>query len=93
MKRYVFSTAEAISQLGHAVLFGGSPNITISARCYLERQKPIWRIAYRVINRIFFFQEDHCRDSWASDVKFAREALLKLEATQITPSRTDLRNF
>lgn len=70
---------EGVSQLGHALILGGNPNITISARCYLERNKPGWRWAYKGINRLFFWQEDHCRDSWVSDIVFARTALFELE--------------
>jgi len=93
MKKYLLGAGEAISQLGHAVLFGGSPNITISARCYLERRKPIWRTAYKVINWVFFLQVDHCRDSWVSDIDFARKALLKLEAEQGAQTAANSRNF
>lgn len=70
MKAYLMNVGEALSQLGHAALFGGNPNITISARSYLNRDKPGWRHAYKWINRLFFLQKDHCRDSWLSDVEF-----------------------
>jgi hypothetical protein len=36
-------------------------------------------VAYRLVNRLFFWQDDHCRESWVSDVVFARQALFELE--------------
>ena len=40
MKDYLWNLGEAISQLAHAMFFKGNPNITVSARCYLERHQP-----------------------------------------------------
>ena len=48
---------------------------TISARCYVNRHRPVWGSVYRVINKIFFWQTDHCRESHKSDVEFARQIL------------------
>ena len=86
MKTYIWNLLEVLSQLGHALFLGGNPNITISARCYLERRRPGWRCAYKRINRLFFLQKDRCRDSWVSDVQFARRALFELEVPRSKPT-------
>lgn len=85
MKAYLWNILEALSQLLHAVL-GGSPNITVSAAAYLKREKYPW--LYRSINRVFFWQDDHCRDSWVSDIIFARKALFELGAPKSETSET-----
>jgi hypothetical protein len=73
---YLWNLLEAVSQLGNALL-GGHPNITMSANAYLRRHHWPWR--YKVLNALFFWQEDHCKLSWESDLAFARETLRKLE--------------
>jgi hypothetical protein len=73
---YLWNLLEAISQLLNA-LRGRNPNITVSAQSYLERHRS--PLPYRVINALFFWQEDHCKASWESDIQFARKALFELE--------------
>lgn len=71
---YFIRLSTALSQLGNAGA-GGNPNRTISARCFLNRERKGWRQAYKVINAIYFLQDDHCRDSHHADLEFAREVL------------------
>ena len=83
MKTYLWNILEATSQWLNALL-GGNPNITISASAYLNRHKRPW--VYKAINALFFRQEDHCRDSWVSDIQFARKALFELGAPKREPT-------
>lgn len=71
---YLIRLSTAISQMGNA-LIGGNPNRTISARCYLNRDKRGWRQAYKVINIVYFWQSNHCKESHNADIQFAREVL------------------
>ena len=51
------------------------PDLTTSARCYVEgklRGKRGWDIARRVINFVFFFQTDHCKQSFDKDIEFTQ---------------------
>lgn len=66
--------AEAVSQLINVTLFlGKNANESLSGRCYrrsilaYELEGP-WYYAYRGINILFFWQEDHCRSSYLMDV-------------------------
>lgn len=59
---YLKSVAIGIDQLLNTVL-GGYPDETLSARSY--RKQDAW---YYIINKIFFWQKDHCRESWESEV-------------------------
>jgi len=84
---YFWNILEAISQLAHAVFLGGNPNITFSARCFLERNKnKYWAWGYKTLNKVFFWQEDHCRSSWVEDIVFARKALFELETPRRKPT-------
>jgi len=63
------------------VLFGHH-DMTVSARCYINRHKPYWRVAYKVINKIFFWQDDHCRESFKDDIKYAEEVQRYVESNR-----------
>lgn len=62
---YIKNIGTALSQLLNAIV-GGNPNMTLSARAYCED----WKVAERIINKIFFMEEDHCHKSWLRDVEF-----------------------
>ena len=75
MSAYIWNVLEWFSQGLNTVLLAGNPNMTVSARCWLSRERTGWALAYRVINRIFFWQADHCRQSYQDDLRFARSIL------------------
>lgn len=73
MTTYVMKVLIAVDQLANAVR-GGHPDETLSAaahRGHLEGRSG-WR---NLINALFFWQGDHCRDAHASEV--ARKQLPK----------------
>lgn len=57
-----------VSQGFNAIVLFGNPDETFSARCYRNRHIPKWAFWYRAMNRLYFWQEDHCADSYAEDV-------------------------
>jgi len=63
------------------VLFGHH-DMTVSARCYINRHKPVWGVAYKVVNAIFWFQDDHCRESFEDDIKYAEEVMKHVESNR-----------
>ena len=74
MTGYLTGIAALFSQaVNHCLLYpwGGHHDMTVSAHVYTKRHRPRWCAAYRVINRIFFWQYDHCQESFQRDVKFA----------------------
>jgi hypothetical protein len=73
VKDYLVNILAAISQLLNAAI-GGHPNMTLSARAYCSRGASGWFLAHKIINTLFFWQHDHCRQSWEQDEKFC-EAL------------------
>lgn len=61
-----------LSQGLNCLLLLGHHDQTVSARCYIYRNMPGWRVAYRVINAVFFWQDNHCLRSFCRDVEFAQ---------------------
>ena len=68
---YVWNIAAALSQLLNAVVFFGDCNETLSGRCYREQR---WW-AVKLIDTLFFFQQEHCLNSHLADRIFARKVL------------------
>jgi hypothetical protein len=63
----------ACSQTLNVLLLNGHPNESISGRCYREP----WPRAMKIINGMFFWQNNHCRGAYRADVQWAREYLAK----------------
>ena len=59
----------ATSQWLNVLLLDGEPNESISGRCYREG----WTKAEAVINRLFFWQNRHCRGAYARDLQWAQD--------------------
>ena len=76
---YLIRVATLISQAINTIVLCGTPDMTVSARCYINRHKPVWRVAYKVINTIFWFQENHCKESFDEDIKYAEEVMRYVE--------------
>lgn len=75
MGTYLWNLLEWGSQGLNAIFLAGNPNMTVSARCYMNSARPGWSVAYRVINKLFFWQENHCKQSYEEDVRFAKSIL------------------
>lgn len=75
MREYLTRAAAWFSQGINCLLLGGHHDQTVSARAYVNRHRFGWGAAYRIINLLFFWQENHCRESHQADVGFAKEVL------------------
>lgn len=72
--------ATLISQAANALLLGGHVDETVSGRAYRQGvlqspPSPRWARARRIIDRLFWFDPDHCRKSHEADIAFARAIL------------------
>lgn len=47
----------------------GFADETLSARCWRLRRHPFWAEAMKVINQIFFWQTNHCQESYLAECK------------------------
>lgn len=63
-----------ISRGINGLLPGGSTFQTLSARSHL-RESRNWERARRVINGIFFWQEDHCAWEWERELSNAHKTI------------------
>lgn len=60
----------ALDQLANA-LANGAPDETLSSRAHRARMagKPGWRRVADFIDRLFFWDADHCLESWKSELQ------------------------
>jgi len=70
MKEWVIKISSVTSASLNVLLFNGHPDESLSARAWREN-RPI----YKVINRIFFWEDNHCRNAHLTDIKRAEELL------------------
>jgi hypothetical protein len=69
MAQYLLNLGIAVDQLFN-VLLGGWPDETLSAAAH--RYAPYsmrWNIVRKLLNLIFFWQDDHCLDSYLAEVE------------------------
>jgi len=59
------------SRFINAAFLGGSTYQTTSARSHIEP----WPRAKRIINALFFWQDDHCKWAWEREIAEARKTL------------------
>lgn len=73
---YVFFSL--LSRTINATFFKGSMHQTLSARAHIEaRYDKSWVKLEKRINRLFFWQENHCSEAWLSEVTRARKTLIR----------------
>lgn len=60
-----------VSRFINAAFLGGSTHQTTSARAFIEG----WPRVQRWINRLFFWQANHCEWAWRREVEEARKTL------------------
>jgi hypothetical protein len=71
------------SRAVNAFLFGGSTAQTTSARAHVEAPHSAkWQRRRDLIDRLCFWEDDHCARSWRLEVERAEYVLSVLEADQ-----------
>jgi hypothetical protein len=75
--------AIALDQLANAIL-GGYSDETISARCWRLRAARPYSWLQPLIDRLFFWQVDHCRSAYESE---RRRSQLPPEYRDTTPTQ------
>lgn len=71
---YVKNNLIALDQLANAI-FNGSPDETISARCWRLRNVPYWNALRITVDALFFWTKNHCYNAWVAEM--ARKQLPK----------------
>lgn len=62
-----FQVLIAIDQLANT-LIGGFADETVSARVYRHYIKGEYKWAYKLINALFWWQDDHCKEAYESEM-------------------------
>lgn len=76
-----FLVVSLISRVINAVVFKGSMQQTLSARAYvMSHGEPKWEHRRKIIDTIFFWEDQHCRNAWLAEVDRARRTLYRNEA-------------
>jgi len=70
MKNWITKISSVTSATVNVLLFNGHPDESLSARAWREN-----RPVYKIINKIFFWEENHCRSAHLTDIKRAEELL------------------
>ena len=74
LRTYSNNVFIALSRLLNAIL-GGNPSLTLSARAGLNHRKGHWSRQRRLINRMFWLQQDHCEFAIRLDTDRNQQAL------------------
>ena len=64
-----------LSQGFNWLFLNGNHDQTVSARCYINRNKSPWKYLYITINTLVYCQDNHCKSSFDRDVDFALEII------------------
>lgn len=69
MKQYLLNNLISMDQLLNTIL-GGCPDETISSRAWrCKDSSAFWGYARKAIDTVFFWQKQHCRVSYLSEVR------------------------
>jgi len=77
--KYFLNLLIIISQLINTVFLAGHPDQTVSARAFENRKKKVWGVVYVTINKIFYWQSNHCLASYLEDVTRAKQIVKKVK--------------
>jgi len=79
----VYLASSLFSRSVNTIAFGGDPDMTLSARAYIETS-PKWQRIRRLIDAVFFFQPNHCARAWEAEVARAMVVLMREDARIFT---------
>lgn len=77
-RHYIIRALDLASQALNTLLLNGSPDESTSGRAYREavlQARRRWRLAYRFINGLFFWEQNHCADAYRVDLTRAQARL------------------
>ncbi len=83
LRNYSNNVLIAISRLLNAIL-GGNPSLTLSARAGLHYRKGQWALQRRLINGLFWLQQDHCELAIRWDTDRNLQAIKAVEGSNTT---------
>jgi hypothetical protein len=78
-KNYLVCVGSCISQLVYTIVTDcDNPNVSISGEAFYNKDKSkaheLW---YKFINKLFFWQKDHCKDAYYNDLYYAKKYIAR----------------
>lgn len=72
---YLMRVGDATSQWINVALLGGmNPNESVSGRAWrLHTESNAWNVTMRVIDTVFFWQDQHCKAAFSRDFQRAKD--------------------
>ena len=70
MRAYLHNVAVSLSQWLN-VLIGGHPDMTLSSAAWVRSQLGRGDTPRRIMDTLFWWDADHCKESFERDVRFA----------------------
>lgn len=86
LRNYSNNVFIALSRLLNAIL-GGNPSLTLSARAGLNYRKGQWNLQRRLINRLFWLQQDHCELAIRWDTDKNQQAIRAVDTSNRTKTQ------
>lgn len=80
-KTYLVCIGSCLSQLANTILTDtNNPNNSLSGEAYFYRNRSLLnKLWYKFINGLFFWQVDHCKLAYYSDLEYARDYIQRDE--------------
>ena len=70
-RKRIYRFLDSLSQILNVIFLNGDPNESISGRVWREQR---W-MAVKWINRLFFWQVEHCRGAYQTDLERSAQYL------------------
>lgn len=67
LANWLLQMAIAADQLANAAIPGGWADETLSSRCWRHRQQRGWGAARVIVDALFFWQHQHCKQAYESE--------------------------
>lgn len=67
--RYVGRVLVSVTQLINSIL-GGYPDESTSSRAYRLRRNFFWGFAMNIIDKAFFWEDEHCKNAYLSEAAY-----------------------
>lgn len=75
VKAWFLKLLVVISQAVNALILNGEPDQTLSSRAYSCNNVKGWSLAEKAINFVFFWDKQHCYNSWMLDLEFSNRII------------------
>ena len=69
IKRYFLQVGISLDQFINATFLAGWGDETLSSHTHRKQEVQPYRTLRKILNKLFFWQEDHCREAYESEIE------------------------